>query len=367
MEFLVPDYYSTFKCKASLCRNSCCEGWPVTFSMGDYFRLLSIDISPATKECLDRALHLTAHPTEDEYAMILPRYDGKCPMHTRNGLCSIQAELNEDALPAVCRLYPRGIRKGEASCTNSCEAVIELLCRTEPLHFQRVAMTTSLKTAPRSYFFESCGRELEIRLWLIDIVQDRRFSLARRLRCLERAVHRIDEALTAKQTPQIGLLLSEKDIPISAVMPSKPKALQIICAVLERLDERSDNIKEYGKLALSRFMKDENHTQNRTQFLSTCPCWESWFENMLVNHMFFSQFPFQDRPVSLRDEVPALFSIYALLRFLMIGAGDGTMERLINIAAALFRLVDHTAFDRYVAVIFKEICKPEDTVHLLAV
>ena len=64
--------------------------------MGDYFRLLSIDISPATKECLDRALHLTAHPTEDEYAMILPRYDGKCPMHTRNGLCSIQAELNED-------------------------------------------------------------------------------------------------------------------------------------------------------------------------------------------------------------------------------------------------------------------------------
>ena len=83
--------------------------------------------------------------------------------------------------------------------------------------------------------------------------------------------------------------------------------------------------------------------------------------------MFFSQFPFQDRPVSLRDEVPALFSIYALLRFLMIGAGDGTMERLINIAAALFRLVDHTAFDRYVAVILKEICKPEDTVHLLAV
>jgi len=63
MEFLVPDYYSTFKCKASLCRNSCCEGWPVTFSMGDYFRLLSIDISPATKECLDR--EKTEHMDEE--------------------------------------------------------------------------------------------------------------------------------------------------------------------------------------------------------------------------------------------------------------------------------------------------------------
>ena len=37
---LVPDYYPSFVCKAGACRTPCCEGWPVTMSMGDYFRLL---------------------------------------------------------------------------------------------------------------------------------------------------------------------------------------------------------------------------------------------------------------------------------------------------------------------------------------
>lgn len=367
MKFLVPDYYPTFKCKASQCRNACCDGWPVPFSMGDYFRLLSIDASPATKERLDRALHLTAHPTEDEYAMILPRNDGKCPMHTENGLCSLQAEVNEDALPAVCRLYPRGIRDGEVSCTNSCEAVIELLYRAAPLQFQNLVMTTSVNTAPRAHFFETCGREMEIRLWLIGLVQDRRFPLASRLIRVGHAVHRMDDALQARNADQVDLLLAEKDTSIAWVTPNKTKALQIIRVLLERLDEQSDSIRDYGKLALSHFESDQNHVQSKALFYSTCPCWESWFGNMIVNHMFFAQFPFQDRPVSMRDEVSALYSIYALLRFLMIGAGDGTVERLIDIAAALFRLVDHTAFDRYAAAILKEICGPEEIVQLLAV
>ena len=75
---------------------------------------------------------------------------------------------------------------------------------------------------------------------------------------------------------------------------------------------------------------------------------------MLVNHMFFSRFPFQDRPVSILDETTALYSVYGLLRFLSIGAGNGTRERMIDIAAALFRLVDHAAFDRYAFPILRE-------------
>ena len=50
--------------------------------------------------------------------------------------------------------------------------------------------------------------------------------------------------------------------------------------------------------------------------------------------------------MSLTEETTALFSVYALLRFMTIGAGNGTAERLVDIIAALFRLVDHTQFDR---------------------
>ena len=40
---LSPDYYSSFRCKINRCRVACCNGWPVTFSMQDYFRLLSLN------------------------------------------------------------------------------------------------------------------------------------------------------------------------------------------------------------------------------------------------------------------------------------------------------------------------------------
>lgn len=367
MRLLVPDYYPDFRCKAAECRNACCEGWPVTFSMADYFRLLGIKASPETKGRLDRALHFTDHPTEDEYAMILPRYDGKCPMHMDNGLCAIHAEAGEEALPAVCRLYPRGLRDGEISCANSCEAVIELLYRTNPLVFRSMEIPISFKAPPRLHFFETGGRETEIRLWLIGIVQDRRMALASRLNRLGQAVCHMDDALTAHDSKRVEELLAGADFPAAMPDPDKEKALRIIRALLCRLDERSDSIRAYGQLALERFEQDDDPERTQARFLSTCPLWETWFENMIVNHMFFAQFPFQDRPVSLREEVAALFSVYGLLRFMMAGAGDGTLDRLIDIAAALFRLVDHTAFDQYAAAVLKEICGPDDIALLLAV
>ena len=87
---------------------------------------------------------------------------------------------------------------------------------------------------------------------------------------------------------------------------------------------------------------------------------------MLVNHMFFSRFPFQDRPVSLRDEFIALCAVYALLRFLSIGwLWDKAEESaFVDVAAAAFRLVDHTAFDRYAAQMMKKLgCGDWDRLH----
>ena len=67
----------------------------------------------------------------------------------------------------------------------------------------------------------------------------------------------------------------------------------------------------------------------------------------------------------MKDETVALYAVYALLRFLSIGAGDGTLKRMTDIAAALFRLVDHTAFDRYAVPILKQICGEGSALKLL--
>ena len=368
MDYLVPDYYPAFRCKIGDCRNVCCNGWPVTFSMGDYFRLLGVDCSPETKATLDRALHLTKYPTEEEYAMILPRYDGNCPLRMEDGRCALQAEAGEEALPAVCRLYPRGFREAEAACSNSCEAVAELLRRERPISFVHVQLKTERKLQPRVHFFETGGCEQEIRLWLIGFVQDRRFSLPQRLNRLGEATRHMENVLKSHDAQKIRALLDGREtIEAPSLSGNTLYALKITSGLLDRLDGLSDSIRLYGQQALAAFARDKESGSEEalSRLKCACPHWEAWFENLIVNHMFFSQFPFQDRPVSLADEVIALYSVYALLRFLTIGAGNGTPDRLADIVAALFRLVDHTAFDRYAVPILKEMCKAESYRELL--
>lgn len=355
MKTIVPDYYASFQCKIDQCRTACCDGWPVTFSMKDYFSLLSADCSAALKRKLDMSLHLTRHPTEAEYGMFLPRYDGRCPIRLSDGRCALQAEAGEAALPAVCRQYPRSLRPGEASCANSCEAVIELLDREAPIRFLTIDREETA-AIPRTHFFETDGREMEIRLWLIGIVQDRKMPMPSRLARLDAAIRRLDDALNAHASDTVGRLLTGNIvIEMPALSGDRPAGLYIVKRLLESLNDLSESIREYGEMALKHFEGEGALSEDviLARLRQASPRWEAWFENMLVNHMFFSQFPFQDRPVSLTEEVVALYAVYALLRFLSIGAGNGTRERQADIGAALFRLVDHTAFDRYAVPILK--------------
>ena len=92
--FLVPDYYPRFRCKGPDCRRPCCGGWPISISMEEYFRLLSVECSPALRRRLDSAFRLADSPDADRYAQICPNYVGDCPMHLGNGLCGLLHQQN---------------------------------------------------------------------------------------------------------------------------------------------------------------------------------------------------------------------------------------------------------------------------------
>ena len=108
--YLVPDYFPKFACKMGECRHPCCKDWPISISTDDYFRLLSVSCGPAMRERLDNAVRVSLHPTPEAYAQIAPTWAGDCPLHLPDGRCSVHAMLGADALPTICRLYPRGIR-----------------------------------------------------------------------------------------------------------------------------------------------------------------------------------------------------------------------------------------------------------------
>ena len=380
--YLVPDYFPAFSCKMGDCRRPCCEGWPISVSMKDYFTLLGVECSPELRRKLDCALHLAPHPSPDAYAQILPRYDGKCPLHLPDGRCGLHAECGGDALAAVCRLYPRGVRNGEdreCSCANSCEKVIELLLeRDEPLHFIHIKQDFGLPDAPpRHHFFYTGGREQEIRLWLISQLQKREYPLPQRMLLLGQALHAMDAALEARNDAQIdALLLGKTPIPAPTLpVPDYDKLLSGL-ATMERmltiLDMSSNSIRAYGEEALAYFGSGddvfENYEAATARLSAVVPQWERWFEHLLVNHMFFVQFPFQDRPVSLKDEYLSLCAVYMLLRCLLVGclARCGDLTHAVDVAAAAFRLVDHTEFDRYAGPLLRELgCHEWQQIRLL--
>ena len=365
--YLVPDYYPAFRCKQGACRTPCCEGWPISFSMQDYFRLLSIPCSTDLRRRLDGAMHLCDHPMPEHYAQISPRNDGQCPLHLPDGRCQMHAELGEEMLSAVCRLYPRGVRTGEdreCSCANSCEAVLEMLLdRAEPLRFAPMPLHPGLPDAPpRLHFFHTEGREQEIRLWLISHVQNRAYPLPRRLLLLGVALRAVDEALTTRDSTRLDALLKGNEalrVPdtIDAGHDQLMAGLDAAEQMLAIMDESSRSIHDYGEAALRYFGQGEaafaRYETAAARFAEVIPGWESWFEQMLVNHMFFCQFPFQDRPVPLNDEYLALCAVYALLRFLCLGwvAEHPSPDAAVDVCAAAFRLIDHTEFDRFAAPI----------------
>ncbi|MBE5774892.1 MAG: hypothetical protein E7337_13330 [Clostridiales bacterium] len=370
-KFLVPDYYPDFHCKMGACRSACCEGWPISLSMKDYFTLLSVECSPETRRKLDCAMHLAEHPMPEAYAHILPRYDGACPMRMEDGRCALHAEVGEHILAPVCRLYPRGVRTGEVyecSCANSCEAVLEMFIeRKAPIAFEDMTLDIQPpKENLRTHHFEHGGRQQKLRLWLIGLVQDRRYPIAGRLVMVGDAIQEMDSAMRTGNWQKIEELIDgRKRLPEYEKPVTGPGDLCIGLGIAERMldfmDQRSDSVRKYGEAALEYFEETdgayERYVSACEGFESVMPDWEIWFEHMLVNHMFFSQFPFQDRPVDVKDEFLGLCTVYMLLRFLCVGwtALKGNRQAAVDAAAAAFRLIDHTEFDRYAAPALKEL------------
>lgn len=376
-EYLIPDYFPDFACKMGACRSACCEGWPVSFSLEDFYHLTSAECSSELRRRMDTGLRMKLDPMPEAYAEIAPRYDGNCPMRLEDGRCAIHAELGEDHLAYVCRLYPRGVRTEngyECSCTNSCEAVLELLFRRdEPIEFITKQLTFNVpKPVPKAISFESLGREQEIRLWLIRQMQNQLLPMPQRMIAMGHALWALDDALSTKDEQQVDRLLHGQ----RRIQPLHPQdltqghlefGLKIADGMIDLLDERSQSICDYGEAALAYYNRSfDRYTAAREHFEQLLSKWEIWFEHMLVNHMFFTQFPFQDRPVSLKDEFYALCAVYALLRFLGIAHmyDKNDESAFVDVAAAVFRLVDHTDFDRYAAYMLKDLgCDDWERIH----
>ncbi len=318
--FLMPDYYPEFVCKMGKCRSACCENWPVTVSMQDYFDLLGLDCDAELKRRVDCGVHILKYATPERYAEITHCYDGQCHMRMPDGRCAIQATMGEDDLPEVCRLYPRSIKTDgafECSCAASCERTVEMLLRDTPLTF----MTVPLEYIPLQNSVREITQEgKQKQRYMLDSINNVLLtsnSLSCRLRDL--------------------LPKNSADIDIGS-------ALATVVELLHALAENNDSITLFAEHALSQLGQNDRMSKYSvlsSEFDVKFKDWQTWFANLIANHMFFMRYTAND--------AEALVASYAVLRVLSVCLVRtfNSFDDLIDLIAAAYRVIEHTDFDRF--------------------
>lgn len=188
---LRPAYYDSFHCLMSDCRMSCCKNWRITFDKNDYQKLKkSARVSAELAKRMEHGLHRLKEKDAlmGHYAQMHLDDRGHCPLLAESGLCALQLEAGEKALPHVCYTYPRRETSRisgylERSLSPSCEAVLYQLWnlpegvdfRSDPLPKEKWSKLTETETSYLTPYFQ------EIRGLCIAMLQDRSIPLHHRI------------------------------------------------------------------------------------------------------------------------------------------------------------------------------------------
>lgn len=103
MKLVTPSFYKDFKCIASACPDSCCQGWEVDVDAESliYYKTLSGELHNRIFSLLDK----------DEFDNDIFRLAEKkrCPFLNAENLCDMHIAIGGEHTPYTCRTFPRFI------------------------------------------------------------------------------------------------------------------------------------------------------------------------------------------------------------------------------------------------------------------
>ena len=176
MKNTFPNYYKEFRCIADKCPDTCCADWEVVVDdnsltkysalSGSYAKILRSRIS-----------------VDDDGDTVFSPVNGRCPFLLDNGLCEMYIEIGEGFLCKTCRLFPRHITyfgaRTETGISLSCPEAARLILRDRPIEFlteETDGFPEPTSIDPNLYF-----TLLEARKISIDVLQNRKFSIEKRI------------------------------------------------------------------------------------------------------------------------------------------------------------------------------------------
>ncbi len=103
MKIITPVFYKNFKCIASACPDSCCQGWEVDVDKStlEYYKALTGGLHERIESVLDK----------DEFENDIFRLADKkrCPFLNCENLCDIHIAIGGEHTPYTCKTFPRFI------------------------------------------------------------------------------------------------------------------------------------------------------------------------------------------------------------------------------------------------------------------
>lgn len=215
MKNTVPSYFKKFFCIADKCPDTCCAGWEI---VADDESLEKYNNMQAEYGKKIRSLLSIDADGDTVYKSV----NGRCPFLLESGLCEMYIEIGHENLCRTCRMFPRHITdfgsRIETGLSFSCPEAARLITESdEPITFE--TLETEGHISPNSIDPTMYFTLLKARKLAIDILQNRKYSIERRLINFLLFSAEIDKYLKYEEFEQ-----AEKSINNYSFSEKEPKA-----------------------------------------------------------------------------------------------------------------------------------------------
>lgn len=350
----LPAIYDKFQCKGGACRNTCCQGWAIAITRGEYNKIRHHCKSEITETAFRRLPRKKA--VDEHYADMKLKEDATCPFLDEKHLCSLQIEYGANILPLTCKQFPRLISTPlvDDSCWLSldlgCERVLELLleCAPSGLFFQHDVRPLIDLRGYRIYNNSILSEyATDIRNLSIWILQNRAYSLSDRMLLLGlclRELYEIEQSKQPEKIPQwfvkwqpytkgnaLKEILSELPGNRHLFVVNNLKSIIILSQIsidfLKFLPTVQKNISFTHEECFS--YSTEQYEALHKQFYASFPQIDDLLENYMIIALLYTCFRFQDSSTIWRD-YNYLCQIYSMLHFYLVVSAPTTIEEVID-------------------------------------
>jgi lysine-N-methylase len=388
---LIPQYMKKFTCIGSECEDMCCTSeWRITIDEATYKKYKkcsNVEMKKKLNKCINRN---RSSKSSVDYAKLNIKQGELCPLMDERMGCSVHSILGEEALSSTCATYPRIVNKLdnnlEKSGTLSCPEVARLaLLNPKVMEFDEILESIPnnmgiARIAGTSNYDDSRKYFWDLRIFTIEILQNRLYSLTERLIFLGMFINKLEQEMQKSGieiVPSIiGLyksLFKDKDYLKEQFLsiPNRVDLQLIICQELIRvrmeagirhtrykecLEETIKGLKSKETLTLEE--RVENYKKITSEYYEPFMNEREYIlENYLVNYVFKNVFPLKTE--TMFDDYVMMIIHFAMIKLHLIGTAGYykglTEESVVKVIQSFARVIEHNvAFLKLIRESFAE-------------